>query len=130
MCLCTRMWFFVSPTHGFLGASPDGIVHEIIDNTESSELLELKYIQTNDSESLRDALLRKRICVTSDNSIVVNTKHKYFYQMQFQMFVTSKEWTNFVVKGSLCKSPYIERVPFDSAFWKEVLQKLIYFFDN
>ena len=62
--------FFVSPTDGFIGASPDGIVHEIIDNTESSGFSELKYFQTNDSESLRDALLRKRICVTSDNLIL------------------------------------------------------------
>lgn len=88
--------------------------------SRSSGLLELKYIQTNDSESLREVLLRKKICVTSDNSIVVNTKQKCFYQIQLQMFPTSKEWTDFVVKGSLCKSLYIERVPSDPAFWKEV----------
>ena len=58
--------FFVRACYGLLRTSPDGIVYEVIDN-ESSGLLELKYILTNDSESFRDALLRKRICVNSDN---------------------------------------------------------------
>ena len=61
--------FFVSPTHGFLGASPDGIVSEMKDSSESSGLLEMKYIQTNDSESLEDALLRKKICVQAPANV-------------------------------------------------------------
>ena len=58
--------FFVRACYGLLRTSPDGIVYEVIDN-ESSGLLQLKYILTNDSESFRDALLRQRICVNSDN---------------------------------------------------------------
>lgn len=34
--------FFVRPSHGLLGTSPDGIVYEVIDHNESSGLLELK----------------------------------------------------------------------------------------
>ena len=122
--------FFVSPTHGFLGASPDGIVSEMKDSSESSGLLEMKYIQTNDSESLEGALLRKKICVQAGDVVKVNANHKYYYQMHQQMFVTGKPWTDFVVKGSLCQFIYIERVQFNSAFWKEVLPKLKLFFGN
>ena len=60
----------------------------------------------------------------------VNTKHKYYYQVQHQMFVTGKTWTDFVVKGSLDNSLYIERVEFNSVFWAEVLPKLKSFFNK
>ena len=58
--------FFVSKTHGFLGASPDGMVTDT-KAVEKSGLLEMKYIQTLESDTINDALLRKRICVLQDN---------------------------------------------------------------
>ena len=120
--------FFVHPTYGFLGASPDGLVTEHYGNTESTGLLEIKFIQTVDTETLTDALLKKRMCVSIDGYVRINTKHKYYYQVQHQMFVTGKTWTDFVVKGSLGSSLYIERVEFNSDFWMEVLPKLNLFY--
>ena len=122
--------FFVSSACGFLGASPDGLITEHDGNMESTGLLEMKFIQLNDSETLTDALLRKRICVSINDCVKVNTKHKYYYQVQHQMFVTGKTWTDFVVKGSLDNSLYIERVEFNSVFWAEVLPKLKSFFNK
>ena len=50
--------FYISKHNGFLGASPDGLVHD--PSTENSEgLIELKYIQVEEHESLEDALIRK-----------------------------------------------------------------------
>ena len=74
-------------THGFLGGSPDGIV---IDTkaVDTSGLIEMKYIQTQETETLNDALVRKRICVLENNSIKINNKHQYYYQIQQQMFAT------------------------------------------
>jgi hypothetical protein len=92
--------------------------------------MEMKYIQTLKSETLNDALLRKRIRVLKDNSITVNNKHQYYFQIQQQMFVTGKRWTDFVVKGSMSESIYVERVMFDTDFWNDVLPKLESFFTN
>ena len=119
--------FFVSSAYGFLGASPDGLITEHDGNTESTGLLEMKFIQLNDSETLTDALVRKRICVSINGCVKVNTKHKYYYQVQHQMFVTGKTWTDFVVKGSSGNSLYIERIEFNSVFGLKSCLSLSYF---
>ena len=118
-----RCGFFVNLTHPFLGASPDGLV---TDNGESG-LLELKFIQTFQSETVEQALIRKRICFVQ-NEVHLNTKHKYFYQVQHQMYVTGKTWCDFVVKGSSGGPLFIERVYFNQSFWDTVLGKLDTFF--
>ena len=41
-------------------------------------------------------------------------------EVQHQMFVLGKTWTDFVVKGSLDNSLFIERVEFNSVFWAEL----------
>ena len=52
--------------------SPDGIVYDTEATGKKKGLLEMKYIQTVDSEALEDALLRKRICVLKENNITTN----------------------------------------------------------
>ena len=68
--------FFISETHPFLGASPDGL-------TEKGCLVEVKKVTSKDGESMEDTLCRlaiyKRMKSMNDN-IVLNTNHKYFYQ--------------------------------------------------
>ena len=72
----TSCGFFVSKTHGFLGASPDGLVTD-----PSSEnplgLVKAKNIQVNENESLMAALIRKGICTKDGN---IKKSHKYYYQ--------------------------------------------------
>lgn len=119
-----RCGFFVHPIHPFLGASPDGIVTA---DTGESGLLEVKFIQTFESETVEQALVRKRICVLQ-NEVHLNTKHQYFYQVQHQMYVTCKIWCDFVVKGSSGGPLYIERIYFSQSFWNIVLGKLDIFF--
>lgn len=118
--------FVISLTDGFLGASPDGMVHD--PSVEDPEgLLEMKYIQTDKYDSLEDALLQKRICIKDSEGIHINKRHQYFYQIQQALFVTTRMWVDFVVKGSTYEEIYIERVPFDSTWWLEVKQKLEHF---
>jgi hypothetical protein len=121
--------FFISKTSGFLGASPDGLVTD--PSVEDSKgLAEVKYVQVKEDESLIDALVRKGVCVKKENQLTVNTKHKYHYQIQQQMYVTDRNWTDFVVKGSLGTELFCERVYFKANEWNNVLSKLTEFYDR
>ena len=120
--------FFISNMHGFLGASPDGLVNDP-SVSESCGLVEIKYIKQNESESLEDALVRKRICKVN-NGLVLNHKHGYYYQVQQQMYVTQRSWSDFVVKGSRDTGLFCQRVAFCQAFWEVTLNKLEVFFDR
>ena len=86
---------FVSLSQPFLGASSDGIINDHAD----SGLLEMKFIQQSETETLEEALMKKRICVATKSNLELNKNHQYFYQFQQQMFVTGKKWEDFVVKG-------------------------------
>ena len=119
--------FFVSKTHGHLGATPDGLVSDL-QSPQPSGLLEVKYVQTSEDETPHEALLRKRICILDNETLTMNKSHQYYYQLQHQMFVTSKHWTDFVVKCSNGGPLFIERVPFNKEFWDSVLPKLDKFF--
>lgn len=127
----TECVFFVSTEHGFLGASPDALVNdptsEVIDG-----LAEVKYIQMNDDENLYESLVRKIICVQTNNGdIQLNIQHCYHYQMQQQMFVTRRNWTDFIVAGSNSgDSVFCERVWFSREFWDAIFPKLQSFFSR
>ena len=51
-----------SGLNGFLASSPDGLVHDP-SHDPSEGMLEMKYIQMKEGETLNDALARERICV-------------------------------------------------------------------
>ena len=71
--------FFISETHPFLGASPDGL-------TEKGYLVEVKKVTSKKRESKEDALCILAIYKRMNDNIVLNTNHKYFYQLQQQLF--------------------------------------------
>ena len=66
---------FVSESHPFLGARPDGLVSFQGDE----RLLEMKFIQRSATESLEEALVKKRVCSKRNEG---NKNHAYFYQIQ------------------------------------------------
>ena len=74
-------------------------------------------------------MLHKRICFKDSEGIHINKSHQYFYQIQQALFVTTRMWVDFVVKGSTYEEIYIERVLLESTWWLEVKQKLEHFFD-
>ena len=62
----------------FLGASPDGFVHDPVESPTDG-LIEIKYVSLNSGETLRDALLRKHIRkLFKGQRITVNRNHQYF----------------------------------------------------
>lgn len=66
----TKCGFFVSESHPFLGASPDGI-------TDSGELIEVKKITSKDYESKEETLSRLGIYKKNADSIILNENHRY-----------------------------------------------------
>ena len=89
----------VSATHGFLAASPDEIVTDPSE-IPSEGLVEVKLIFLDCNETLLDCAKRKRIVVLNEESplgITINKQHKYYYQVQQQMFTSNKEWTVFLI---------------------------------
>jgi hypothetical protein len=114
---------------GFLGASPDALVDDP-SLSDPEGLVEIKYIQMNDNETLCDALVRKRICTKNNSEIELNTSHQYYYQIQQQMYVTKRRWVDFVVKGSKSDEIYCKKVCISEDFWNKVLPKLSLFFER
>ena len=89
-------------------------------------LLEMKLIQLNEGENLKQALLRKGIGIDrGNNTLKMNKNHKYFFQIQQLMFLAQRKWTDFVVKGSTGNELYIERVHFDPNFGKRCLSNFV-----
>ena len=119
----------VCSKHCFLAASPDGIVSDPTSNP-SEGMLEMKYIQMKQGETLKDTLIRKRVCIYHKGEIVVNPNHQYYYQMQQQMYVCGRLWNDFVVKGSLSSDLFVQRVEFNHSFWSRVFTKLELFFEQ
>ena len=93
---------FISKSHYYLAASPDGLVYNA-DSTglNLSGLVEIKLVFLKENETLYQALIRKRIFLlgSTDGHLVINQKHKYHYQVQQQMFVAQRSWVDLVVKG-------------------------------
>ena len=127
---------FISKSHNYLAASPDGLIYNA-DSTgiNSGGLIEIKIVFLKENETLYQALIRKRIFLpgSGDGHLVINQKHKYHYQVQQQMFVTQKPWVDLVVKGvkdlpnrSIVDTEglFISTVNFNSEFWSSVLPKL------
>lgn len=83
---------------GFLGASPDGLIND-------DYVLEIKcpfkYRHVN---SLKDAISDKSYFYWYDenNSIVLNTEHNYYHQVQGQMYLTGRSMCYFVVWTPQC----------------------------
>ncbi|CAH3182275.1 unnamed protein product [Porites lobata] len=117
--------FLVCKSHGFLGASPDGLV---TDESCKSPLgmVEVKNIKLKENETLKMALVRKGIC---NKNGIINKSHQYYYQIQQQAFVAARTWCDFVVRGSN-NELFQQRVPFNTAWWKEKLLHLENFFDQ
>ena len=100
----------------------------------------MKLIFLDCNETLLDCAKRKRIVVLKKASplgIAINKQHKFYYQVQQQMFTCNKEWTAFLIKGAV-KLPdktfklgndiLAVKVTFDAEFWSPVLNQLESFF--
>ena len=133
---------FVSKSKPFLAASPDGLVYNVDSTGQNScGLIEVKLVFLKENETLNQGLIRRRMFLhdTTNGHLVINQKHKYYYQIQQQMFVTEIHHLEFVVKGVTELSDrtvkevsgvFISPIEFDSEFWSSVLPKLEAFYNE
>ena len=115
-----------SPDSSYLAASTDGFVSVL--GTEGGEgLLEIKCPVSR--KTVKDlAASRKNVYLITGQDGILSLKrtHAYFTQVQFQMAVTGRLWTNFVVftvpdEGKEDGDIIVERIPFSPVFWKKKL---------
>jgi hypothetical protein len=60
--------------------------------------------------------------------ISLKKTHSFYYQIQGQMALTGRHWCDFFVWT--LKGHYVERIPFDASFWKEMSSKLNLFYEH
>ncbi|PFX31615.1 uncharacterized protein LOC111321917 [Stylophora pistillata] len=114
--------FFISDTHPFLGASPDGLVDE-------DKIVEVKKIVLKEGESLEDGMCRLGIYKRFEQQLVLNNNHKYYYQIQQQLFCAKRSICYFIV--SSVRGTHRDTVQFDSAFWENIMPRLeSFYFDH
>ena len=110
----------------FLGASPDGVMDCKVCGLS---LIEVKCFYSKRNFIPKAAMLASNILVHgNDGQVLVNKKHPYYFQIQTQMAVTGIRRCTLV--GYTYKGIHTEEVKFDSTFWDNVLQKLVYFYKH
>ena len=112
--------------HHWLGASPDGLVYDP-SSKEPEGIVEFKNPYSARTMTLQDASQSKDFClVNKDGSFQLKRTHVYFYQLQATMFCTGRKWCDFVVRTTV--DLHIERITFNSDFWKPILLRLRSFY--
>ena len=115
------MWILYLKKSPFLDASTDGITGEW-------HLVEVKKVTSHENEGRDNTLCRLKIYTKHGDAIAINKKHKYYHQIQQQLFCTGLEQCHFVISNGTWL--YTELVPFDSVFWTATLTKLKEFYDR
>ncbi|XP_021342823.1 uncharacterized protein LOC110443137 [Mizuhopecten yessoensis] len=117
---CEDSGFVVKPAHPFLGASPDGIVSC---QCCGKGTVEIKCPYKHRDITVQEAAIKdKDFCL--DATLKLKKKHRYFTQIQMQMFVTNCHYTDFVVytKCQPAASMVIVRVLADDDFISTLIE--------
>ena len=69
--------------------------------TEKGPLVEIKKVTSKGSESREETLCRLGIYKRNEEKIVLNTNHKYFYQLQQQLFCSKYKQSPFAVSDEV-----------------------------
>jgi hypothetical protein len=130
----------VDKRHSWLGASVDGVVKVTYPNQDTG-LLEIKcpYVNLeNDSTAVPKDVVE--LCLTRNNfylsfdgnSIVMNKKHNYYFQVQTQLGILKLTWCDFMVyykvKDLEICSIFIYRIEFDKELYENYMLPLLYGF--
>lgn len=124
--------FFISSSHPFLGATPDGAVFDPSSPEEPYGFLEVKCPYSQRERTPNEACNSPGFCCTYDptrNQVSLRKNHSYYCQVQGQMGIGERPWCDFIIFTNQGIS--VERIKFNSNFWhNELLPKLVDFYDN
>ncbi|XP_069108924.1 uncharacterized protein [Argopecten irradians] len=109
--------FVIPEQKPFLGASPDGHV-----NCEccGKGLLEIKCPYNIRDKTIKAAILDNSFCLNASFSL--KRSHKYFAQVQMQMYVCDGNYTDFVVWSPM--DCVVTRINRDNGFISKMIEKL------
>ena len=121
--------FVIHPGKCWLGASPDGVVEDPV-SIISTGLLEIKC-----PYSVRDKLLGEACqdpsfycSLSEDGSVVLRTNHRYYHQVQLQMYVCSYLWCDFCLYTT--KDITVQRIVADVNWVKKYIPQLEEYYNN
>ncbi len=116
-----RCGLFVSKTHPFLGASPDGVVSV---NGKKVGLFEVKNVLKNKPVTFEShaSKPKTKFCLgLTDGKLHLLQKHDYYFQIQGQLNVCGYDWCDFVVRSVNPHQIFIQRIARDDTLWKETM---------
>lgn len=107
---------FVDLEHGFLAASPDGVVGK-------DRIVEVKCPLTSKGDEPMEAARKFADKKEKDGDPVLQRSHKYFYQVQGQLHVTRRNICDFVVYTT--KGIHVQEVLRDDIFWATKMEPFL-----
>ena len=100
---CHESGFCISKTQPFLGASPDGMINCSCCGKGS---LEIKWSFKNRQRSVDEAANEDPdFCL--DKSFILKHNHRYYTQVQFQMYILEVQYSDFVIATDVNKNIFI-----------------------
>ena len=114
----------VSKSHPYLAASLDGIVK----CKGSSWGLEIKCPSSHYNSSLAKALDDKRFFLSRMKGVQLKRSHRYFYQIQAQMFCTGLTRVDLVVWFGDKEPLFVSSIKYDEKFIDSCLGELKFFY--
>ena len=106
--------FVLSERHPLPGASPHGI-------TQEDKLVEVKMVVSKEGEDLAETMCILSIYKKDGDGISINKNHKYFYQVQQQLFCTNLEACQFIVSNG--DEMHTDIIVFDPTSWGDIVSK-------
>lgn len=125
---CSASGFVINPRHPFLGASPDGITNCTCCGKGT---LEIKCPYKHRNQTVQQAAKNDQdFCLHA--SLHLKTNHRYYTQVQMQMYITNCQYCDFVVytKCQPAASMIIVRITIDKDFCQKLINKCDSFVKN
>ena len=118
--------FVINPDFPEIGASPDGLIRCACC---PGGCLEVKCTFQHRNTTVSQACTDRKFCLdlSDDGTYTLKKTHRYYTQVQTQIFVTGSAFCDFVMWSPL--ETAIVRVQPDQAFWARLLQKSQEFFN-
>ncbi|XP_078589450.1 uncharacterized protein LOC144869804 [Branchiostoma floridae x Branchiostoma japonicum] len=122
---CKEVGLLVSTERPWLGASLD----RVVTNSTGEGGLEVKCPSSKQDQSMDEAVSDKSFCLSRvDNKICLKTSHRYYHQVQGQLYCSKLPWVDFVVYFGNNQDLFVQRIFVDSQWQTRNLPRLDYFY--